>query len=671
MAGHHLQALSRIPTPHLVVGVHDVRAAVAQAFARRAGTQTWATVTGLLETTRPDLAHICTPAGSHFEPARQALLAGAHVYVEKPFVETREEAETLFALARERGLLMCAGHQLVRDPAFRRLMREAAALGPITLVDSYFAFRPPRLQPYRSTERALGAQLLDVLPHPLYTLVAALERFGPGAGPVEIVSVMATATDLHALLRAGDVTGRLCVSLRARPVASTLTVAGAHGSLTADFVRAIVLGAANEGTSPLEKIVNPFLEAGQLTWRSTASLTRRLIRGVDYPGLAELLGDFYAAAAGGHPPLSVGHLRRVTVVYEQLATRVRGALPLPRATTAPAAAAPPAPSGPVAVVTGAAGFFGRAISRELARRGFRVRGIGRSERPDDRHVHEWVRADLADPIAAGALAGADVVVHAAAETAGGFDAHARNTVGATHELLRAMAAAHVQRLVYISTISVLRPPRTFGERQTERTPRAARPERLGPYTWGKCAAEELVASAHARCEIEARIIRPAALIDWEQIELPGLLGRRLFGHYHLGLGRPGLAFAVCEVASAAAVVAWCADQFAGAPPIVNVIDPTIRTRGHLLDAFREHGWHGRVMWVPITLLAGALMAARLITSLARRERGRPLDVWSILRPRHYDPAVATAVLAAAHEDTRPAMLPSRAGVAPQVSRTYG
>ena len=81
--------------------------------------------------------------------------------------------------------------------------------------------------------------------------------------------VSATPTTLHAELRAGEVTGRLAVSLRARPVASTLTVAGANGSLTADFVRSILLGAANEGTSPVEKILNPFVEALQLTSRST------------------------------------------------------------------------------------------------------------------------------------------------------------------------------------------------------------------------------------------------------------------------------------------------------------------------------------------------------------------------------------------------------------------
>ena len=327
----------------------------------------------------------------------------------------------------------------------------------------------------------------------------------------------------------------------------------------------------------------------------------------------------------------------------------------------------------LAVLTGASGFFGRAISRELTRRGFRVRGIGRSEQPDDPNLHEWVHADLANGLGYDVLAGATVVVHAAAETAGGFDAHERNTIGATRELLRAMQAAGVRRLVHISSISVLRPPRPFWERQAEQTPLAQRSERLGPYTWGKCGAEQLVAAAQTAGRIEARIIRPAALIDWTDLEMPGLLGRRLFGRWHLGLGRSGLPLAVCEVSTAASAVAWCADCFDEAPPIVNLIDPIISTRGQLLEQFRAHGWRGRVVWAPISVLAGAAMAARFVMALAQRDRMRPLPlaVWSILRPRRYDAAMASSVLAAMHEHTSVAEPARRAIATPGVSRAYG
>lgn len=671
MAGRHLDALRRVATPHQVVGVCDVRTDAGLALAQRAGAKAYTSVAEMLTEARPSLVHICTQPATHFDLARQALLAGASVYIEKPFAETLANAETLLALAQERGLLLCGGHQLMRDPAFLRLLDGAAALRPLVLVDSYFSFRPPKLHPYRSAPAALAEQLLDVLPHPLYTLVAAIEHLVPNEAP-RLTHVTATATDLHAVFRAGEATGRLCISLRARPVASSLTVIGAHGTLTTDFVRGTVLGAGNDGTSPLEKIANPFVEAGQLAWRSAVGLTRRLVGGVDYPGLAELLGDFYAAvAAGDRSPITVDHLKRVTDIYEELAAQVRSAVQPANRSRAPASVLKP--GAPIAVVTGAAGFLGRSITRELASRGFRVRGTSRSQPPDDPHVSEWVRADLAAEIPSGLFAGASLVVHAAAATAGGFDAHGRDSVDATRQVLRAMSAAGVRRLVYVSSLSVLQPPRSVWERQDEATPLAASAERLGPYTWGKCAAEELVIAAQGRHEIVARIIRPAALFAWDDIEVPGLVGKRLFGHWHLGLGRPGLPFAACEVGTAAAAIAWIAAHFADAPPVVNLIDPAIDTRARLLELFRERGWRGRFVWVPIRLLAGAVSTLSRLIALVRRTPTRPLSVWSVLRPRRFDSTLTAQVLAAVQsEDVTPATESrTRPPIAAEVSQVYG
>jgi len=272
-------------------------------------------------------------------------------------------------------------------------------------------------------------------------------------------------------------------------------------------------------------------------------------------------------------------------------------------------------------------------------------------------VHEWVRVDLGAEIPSDVFAGAAVVVHAAAATSGGFEAHQRDSVDATRNLLRGMAAAGLRRLVYVSSISVLRPPRSAGERQTEATPLATNAERLGPYTWGKCAAETLVTAAHERGEIDARIIRPAALIDLEDIDVPGLVGRRLFGRWHLGFGRPGLPFAACDVGIAAGAIAWIAQQFAEAPAVVNLMDPAIATRAGLLRLFRERGWRGRVLWVPIRLLAGAVQMLSRVLALARRTAAPTLAVWSVLRPRRYDATIAGRVLAAAHADATDAPQP--------------
>lgn len=648
MARLHLQALRRVPIPHEVVAVYDTNLAAAAEFAELAGARAHGSLGEMFETARPHIVHICTPAGTHGEPAHLALLAGAHVYVEKPFVETDREARALLALAQERDLKICAGHQLIREPSFASVLRSVPALAPVRLVDSHFAFRPPHIQMHRSGPGTLAEQLLDVLPHPLYCLVAALEPSIDHIATIEIESVSATPTELHALLRAGDIYGRLWVSLTARPVASTLSVSGQGGTLTADFVRATVVGAGNPGTEVLEKIANPLVEGWQQGWRTVTSVAKRALRGGDYPGLVELIGAFYQAVASGTgSPISPAHLTRVTAIYERLAREIRrSAAARPR----PAPSVPVGSRTPLAVVTGARGFLGKQIARALTERGYRVRGLGRSADRDDSNVHEWQLLDLGRELDPAALAGAEVVVHAAAEASGGFDAHQRNSIDATRNVLAAMSRAGARRLVYISSVSVLRPPRTPWERQDENTPLASNPRPLGAYTWGKTLAETVVAREAEPARITTRIIRPAALLDLDNIEFPGLLGRRLYGRWYLGLGRPGLPLAVCDVAVAGDVIAWCAARFEEAPRVLNLMDPRLMIRREILRAFRERGWNGHVLWTPISLMAGVIVTLKTGLALSRFTWPERLAAWSVLRPRRFTPDLSGRVLAILAKD---------------------
>jgi nucleoside-diphosphate-sugar epimerase len=332
----------------------------------------------------------------------------------------------------------------------------------------------------------------------------------------------------------------------------------------------------------------------------------------------------------------------VTGIFESLVARIEAsARVVPRASI-PACSKPIAPrsgSGQLSVVTGARGFLGAAIARELDS----VRGVGRGTDSDNLGVHDWVVADLANGLPAQALAGARVVVHAAAETSGGYEAHQRNTIDATRHVLQAMCASGVSRLVLVSSLSVLRPPRTGWEKQDEHTPRPKDSRPLGPYTWGKCLQEELVVNEAAAHGISTRIVRPGALIDWREPALPGLMGRRLIGRWHLGLGRPALPIAVCDVARCAEAIAWVAEHFDDVPAVVNLFDPAVRTRGLLVRRLRAHGWTGRMLWVPISVIAFGLTAARTALALAHGQLPTRLAAWSILRPRRYDARLTTAM----------------------------
>jgi len=644
MAHLHLKALRRVPTPHSVVAVCDTQEAAARELAALAGAIPYTSLATLLGDARPQLVHVCTPAGTHFEPARTALEAGANVFVEKPFVETEREARDLLVAARARGLILCAGHQQVRDPAYLALMQRVSALGEIVQVDTRFTFNPGTVT---LGPRALATQLLDILPHPLSSLMSALEQVNGDGAAIDVAAVVAEPTELYALLRAGDVLGSLTVSLRARPVASTLTVTGRGGALTADFIHTSVTGAANPGTGPIEKVFNPIVEGWQMAAGAVAGVSRRLITGGNYPGVAELIGDFYSAVARHRPsPFAPDHLQRLTAVYEVLATHVRGAVE--RVVVQRPEQRPPSPTAPLAVLTGARGFFGKEIARSLASRGFRVRGVTRSPDLDDPNVHEWRAVDLGRPVPPDVFAGASVVIHAAVEAAGGYAGHQRNTIDATRNVLAAMQAADCRQLVYVSSLSVLRPPRTPWERQDERTPLAP-PDarRFGAYAWGKTEAERVVSNEAPGRGVATRILRPAALVSRGNPDLPGLVGRRLFGRWHLGLGRPGLPFSVCDVGDAATVVAWCTEHFDTAPPVVNLIDDAIPTRGRLLAAFRAGGWRGRMVWMPIPLFALLFSAARLAIGVLTLRRPARFAVWGIFRPRRYDTSVSAGLLAAA------------------------
>ena len=639
MARNHLRAIARATVPATVVGVYDPVRDAAEDFGRLAGATRFSSLPDLLDDARPDVVHVCTPPASHVVAAAAALDAGAHVYVEKPFAPTAAEASHLLDLARARGRIVCAGHQLLRDPAFERLMARGSTLGDLVQVDSHFAFRPPGAVMPRAGAATLARQLVDILPHPLYTLIAVLERFGPPGAAVTIDWAHATPTDVHAILRAGQIVGRLSVSLRARPIASSVTLAGTAGSLTCDLVRSIVVGAANPGTEALEKVLNPIVEGVQLISRTARSIGRRVRTRIDYPGLAELIDAFYLAIVrGAESPVPPAHLRRVSGVFETLVARIEETRGEVAGRTVPA---PDVSSAPLVVVTGARGFLGGEVARALTR----VRGIGRGANQDDQYVHEWVVADLSRAVDPAALANAGVVVHAAAETAGDFAAHQRNTIDATRHLLRAMHEAGVRRLVLVSSLSVLRPPRTPWERQNERTPRPADPARFGPYVWGKWHQEALVERDAPALGIDVRIIRPGALFDPREPSLPGAMGRQLFGPWHLGLGRSRLPIAVCDVTRCAEAIAWCATHFDEAPTLVNLFDPDVTTRGAFVERLRERGWTGRIVWVPISGISIAIVAARAIRSILSGRVPQRLAAWSVLRPRRYDSRVAARVLA--------------------------
>lgn len=71
----------------------------------------------------PDLQAvvIATPSDTHFDLAKKSLIAGKHVYVEKPLARDVAHCDELDTLATERNLVLMVGHLLLYHPAVNTL----------------------------------------------------------------------------------------------------------------------------------------------------------------------------------------------------------------------------------------------------------------------------------------------------------------------------------------------------------------------------------------------------------------------------------------------------------------------------------------------------------------------------------------------------------------------
>lgn len=607
MGRAHLRTVSSLAPLANVVAVSDgdpeALEAVSSVFP---DVRTYPSLKRLLQRETPDIVHVCTPPHTHVSLALTALREGCHVYVEKPVAPRVEEAQELLRTARERNLLVCPGHQLLFTSTGRRALERIGSLGRIVHVESYFSFQSSGagwLNQDRSPEEI---QLLDVLPHGVYPLLRVLEAVEPAA-PLEIAAMdVGEGGTLHAHLRRGTTGGTIVVTLAGRPVESYLRLVGTRGTLWADFVRGSVRQLRGQGSSSVAKVLNPLREAGQLLTGTVAGVVGRLVSGSSYPGLAPLIETFYDAVRdGAAPPLDPDHIRDTVRVQEEVvelleSTRAGG--------TASSRNTPKARSSePMRkiVVTGGTGFLGSALVRQLRRDRTHVRALARRSPPPWERIDgvEYLTVDLAEDVREGIFDGADAVIHCAAETAGGWDAHKRNSVGATEHVVRAAARDGVGHLVHVSSFGLTDSDEPSGNGDVpEDDPEllsAERSRELGAYVWGKVESERRARRLAQELGLRLTIVRPGAILDYGNFEAPGHLGRRI-GPLYVAVGDPEEMMAVVELGETARAIAGAAladPEGQGSVEVMDLVSSTPPTRAELVRRLRSVSPELRVLWL--------------------------------------------------------------------------
>ncbi len=690
MGRHHATALGRCRRPVRLIGVADpdpeARAALG---AGEGGTRGFSTTDELLEALDPDIAHVCTPPGSHADLAVRALESGAHVYVEKPFAPTLREARRILEVAEARSLRVCPGHQLLFERPSREVERLLPALGDVVHVESFFSFRAVKTRAGRAS-LSPDEQLIDVLPHPTYLLLRFLELAQPQAAWSLAALEVGPAGTVHAIVRRGTVTATLLVTLEGRPVESFVRIVGTHGTVTADYVRGITLRAIGPGSSGIDKLLQPYRQAKQLVGRTTVAMGRRIrSRRKSYAGLVEIFDALHDAVVDGAPsPVSRDNILGTVELCEEVSTALAAPAgrvgrpiqlggPSQSDSTAsleggeteappdrPSVSSGPDPDGPSVLVTGGTDFIGREIVRELVTLlpPHRVRVVARRAPAPWEAIPgvEYLTLDLGEDPLADALADVRVVVHCAAATAGGWDAHERSSIAASRRLVREAAEAGARGVIHLSSLGVL--SKDGRARVTEETSLDADPRRAGPYVWGKLESERVALEEAESAGLALKVVRPAPVVDYRAFEPPGRLGRRL-GNLFVSVGSPGKSVAVVDVRFVARAVAWMVTHLDEAPATVNLLDPKLPTRGELVARLRDRNPDVRVVWLPMPLLRPLSWIASGVQRVLRPGR-RPVDIAKVFREPLYDTAMAARLAASIDSWTAEHAVPALAGGCP-------
>jgi nucleoside-diphosphate-sugar epimerase len=245
-------------------------------------------------------------------------------------------------------------------------------------------------------------------------------------------------------------------------------------------------------------------------------------------------------------------------------------------------------------LTGGTGFLGTAVTKSALLRGHTVRSYARTPNEPALETRglEVVRGDVRDGHALReSVAEQDVAIHLAAAKEGDVYAQLSTTVGGTENLIEAMNAASVTRLVLVSSFAVyaygsLAPRSTIDEQ----TPLDERPHLRDAYTTAKYL-QEVIARDRCRASgMSLTVLRPGAVFGPANL-WSARLGYQ-FGNVWLRIGfRARLPVTYVENCAEAIVLAAerSFDQPAQASPpaTFNVVDDELPTLHRYASLLRE------------------------------------------------------------------------------------
>ncbi len=281
------------------------------------------------------------------------------------------------------------------------------------------------------------------------------------------------------------------------------------------------------------------------------------------------------------------------------------------------------------LVTGASGFLGRYVVKELLRRGHRVRALVRSSlSPNASHPNlEILSADLnASSNISAAFSNIGVVIHLAAQMSGSSADQLRNTVDCTRNLLAAMANSSAKHLVLASSLSVY-DWSTSSSILSESTALEPRPETRDAYTNAKIQQEKIAEEFAANHCTTLAILRPGYIWGAGASVVPGVTAS--VGPFKVIMA-PSTVLPLVYVENCASGFALAAEKPSNI--IANLVDPEMVCAWRFV---RENCLNGGQysLQIPIPYGLGSIVAQ--IANVVASPLGLSFKLPGLLQPRRF------------------------------------
>jgi nucleoside-diphosphate-sugar epimerase len=411
-------------------------------------------------------------------------------------------------------------------------------------------------------------------------------------------------------------TGAFYLSWSARPIRNELFVHGTRGDMHIDcFLQTCIVRKALPGPKPIAASVNAMMQATHTVshvLKNAWCLASGSLR--PSPGIHAGVVQYHDSLARGvATPVTMDEGRRMVGWLEPFcqeadASRDR-ALRLKE------------PLEPRRIlVTGASGWLGRALLQRLCGNGESVRVMVRRRSPAIERLPgvQVVYGDLGDPDAVDrAVAGVRLVYHVGATMRGGWADFQAGTVCGTANVVQSCRTHNVERLVYVSSLTVLdyasQTPHAVVD---ESAPLEPHPDKRGSYTQAKLLAERIVLQAAAEHGLPVVVLRPGQIVGpgcesvspYGAIALPG---------WWIGIGSGRLKLPLVHVNDVVEALLEAATRPHVCGSIFHLVDPTPVTQRDYIDLCQANR-NLRVAYVPRTVLLAGGTALELVGRLLKR-----------------------------------------------------